>query len=67
MNSTQVLHQQYLKQAGDLSKYDPDQPAEERRKVRRGYRDLQRRLDGKPPRPAHSPLQFIPLITTEAI
>ncbi|KAI5796077.1 Nse4 C-terminal-domain-containing protein [Pyronema domesticum] len=45
MNSTQVLHQQYLKQAGDLSKYDPDQPAEERRKVRRGYRDLQRRLD----------------------
>jgi len=46
LEPSQALHQQVLDIEGDLSVYDPDQPAHERREVRKGYRNLQRRLDG---------------------
>ncbi|KAF8248074.1 Nse4-domain-containing protein [Wilcoxina mikolae CBS 423.85] len=45
MEPSQALHQNVLDVEGDLSVYDPDQPAHERREVRKGYRTLQRRLD----------------------
>ena len=45
-NGTQALHREVLDEEGDLSVYDPDQPAAERRQIRREYRNLQRELDG---------------------
>jgi hypothetical protein len=47
LNTSQALHHQILETEGDRSVYDPDQSVEERRAVRRGYRTLQRTLDGE--------------------
>lgn len=45
MESSQALHRQLLEKEGNPNVYDPDQPAAERREIRRGYRNLQRKLD----------------------
>ena len=46
-NATQVTHRQQLDDAADSRYYDPDQSMEERRAVRKEYRDLSRDLTGK--------------------
>jgi hypothetical protein len=46
MDPSQALHHQLLEKEGNRDVYDPDQPAAERREVRKGYRNLQRTLDG---------------------
>ena len=51
LNTSQALHHQILETEGDRSVYDPDQSVEERRAVRRGYRNLQRTLDGEQTKP----------------
>ncbi|KAL8828134.1 MAG: hypothetical protein Q9191_002764 [Dirinaria sp. TL-2023a] len=43
-NATQAAHQKRLEEAGDRSVYDPDQTIEERRAIRKEYRDLSREL-----------------------
>ena len=45
-NETQAAHQKRLEEAGDRSVYDPDQTIEERRAIRKEYRDLSRELTG---------------------
>lgn len=45
-NETQAAHQKRLDEAGDRSVYDPDQTIEERRAIRKEYRDLSRELTG---------------------
>ena len=45
-NATQTAHQKRLEEAGDRSVYDPDQSIEERRAIRKEYRDLSRELTG---------------------
>ena len=46
VNATQVAHEKRLESAGDLSVYDPDQSIEERRVIRKDYRDLSKELTG---------------------
>lgn len=45
-NATQTAHQKRLDEAGDRAVYDPDQSIEERRAIRKEYRDLSRELTG---------------------
>ena len=45
-NAIQAAHQKRLDEAGDPSVYDPDQTIEERRAIRKEYRDLSRELTG---------------------
>ncbi|KAI5777667.1 Nse4 C-terminal-domain-containing protein [Geopyxis carbonaria] len=45
VDPSQALHNQVLEEESNLDVYDPDQPAEERREVRKDYRALQRKLD----------------------
>jgi len=45
-SATQAAHEQRLESAGDTSVYDPDQSIEERRVIRKDYRDLSRELTG---------------------
>ena len=45
-NVTQSFHRQRLDEAGNRDYYDPDQDIEQRRAVRRDYRDLSRELTG---------------------
>lgn len=45
-NISQTAHQQALEAVNDTRYYDPDQPMEERRAVRKGMRDLGRELNG---------------------
>lgn len=53
---TQSLHQQHLEEAADKDLYDPDQDIEQRRALKRDYRDLTRELTGTGERRA--PLTF---------
>lgn len=46
LHPTQAMLAEVLEEQGNLEIYDPDQSPEERRKVRKGYRQLQRKLDG---------------------
>ena len=46
-NATQAAHEKRLDSAGDTSVYDPDQSIEERRAIRKDYRDLSRELTGR--------------------
>lgn len=46
-NASQIAHQRELDEIDDTKFYDPDQPIEERRVVRKGIRDLFRELAGK--------------------
>ncbi|MCJ1257831.1 nuclear protein [Lignoscripta atroalba] len=43
-NASQAAYQRQLDLEGDIQYYDPDQPMEERRAVRKGIRDLAREL-----------------------
>ncbi|KAG8525854.1 uncharacterized protein KY384_000614 [Bacidia gigantensis] len=43
-NATQTLHRQKLDEAGDSDYYDPEQSMEQRRALRKDYRDLSREL-----------------------
>ncbi|KAL9130158.1 MAG: hypothetical protein Q9217_001593 [Psora testacea] len=43
-NATQVAHRQKLEDVGNTQYYDPEQDMDERRKVRKNYRDLSREL-----------------------
>ncbi len=45
-NATQAAHQQQLDDVGNRNFYDPEQSMEERRAVRKDYRDLSRELTG---------------------
>lgn len=45
-STTQAAHEKRLETAGDTSVYDPDQSIEERRVIRKDYRDLSRELTG---------------------
>ena len=45
-NATQVAHEKRLEMAGNTSVYDPDQSIDERRAIRKDYRDLSRELTG---------------------
>ena len=45
-NATQAMHQQQLDDVGNKDFYDPEQNMEQRRAVRRDYRDLSRELTG---------------------
>lgn len=47
-NASQVAFRRGLDEVDDTKYYDPDQPIEERRIVRKGIRDLFRELAGKP-------------------
>ena len=44
--SSQATHQRRLQQVNDTDFYDPDQDEDERRRVRKGLRDLTRELNG---------------------
>ena len=46
LNATQTIHRQRLEEAGNRDFYDPEQSMEQRRAVRRDYRDLSRELTG---------------------
>ena len=46
-NASQIAFQESLKSIENTDLYDPEQPMEERRAVRRGIRDLGRDLNGK--------------------
>ena len=46
-DATQAAHERRLDSAGDVSVYDPDQSIEERRMIRKDYRDLSRELTGR--------------------
>lgn len=46
IDPTQALHNQILEEEGDRDAYDPDQDPEERRQVKKQYRELQRKLQG---------------------
>ena len=46
-NVSQAVFQRELDEVDDTKYYDPDQPIEERRIVRKGIRDLFRELAGK--------------------
>ena len=46
-NLTQSLHQQRLEEVAEKDLYDPDQDIEQRRALKRDYRDLSRELTGK--------------------
>ena len=46
-NASQMAYQRELREINDTTYYDPDQPMEERRAVRKGIRDLARGLTGK--------------------
>ena len=46
-NTSQIELQEALRSIDDNDLYDPDQPMEERRTVRKGIRDLGRDLNGK--------------------
>lgn len=46
LNATEAALEQRLDLAGDASVYDPDQSIEERRVIRKDYRDLSRELTG---------------------
>lgn len=46
IDPTQALHNQILDDEGDRDAYDPDQDPEERRQVKKQYRELQRKLQG---------------------
>ena len=46
-NTSQIASQEGLRSVADIDLYDPDQPMEERRTVRKGIRDLGRDLNGK--------------------
>ena len=48
-NPSQLAHERQLEQAGNIDYYDPDQSMEERRAVRKGFRDLSRELQGQAP------------------
>lgn len=43
---SQAVHRRRLRQINDTDYYDPDQDEEERRRVRKGLRDLTRELNG---------------------
>lgn len=45
-NASQAVYQKQLAQAGDTRYYDPNQSMEERRAVRKEYRELARDLTG---------------------
>ena len=45
-NATQAMHQRQLDDVGDTDFYDPEQSMEQRRALRRDYRDLSRELTG---------------------
>ena len=45
-NATQVAHRHKLENVGNSQYYDPEQAMDERRKVRKDYRDLSRELTG---------------------
>ena len=47
-NTSQVSYGRELSEMEDTTYYDPDQPMEERRAVRKGIRDLARGLTGRP-------------------
>ena len=46
-NASQAVHGRALEMVTDTQYYDPDQPMEERRAVRKGIRDLARELAGQ--------------------
>ena len=46
-STSQVTHRRQLEEAGDARYYDPNQSMDERRAVRKEYRDLSRDLTGK--------------------
>ena len=45
-NATQVAHREKLDNVGDTLYYNPEQDMDERRQVRKDYRDLSRELTG---------------------
>ena len=45
-NASQTAHERELAEAGDRRFYDPDQSMDERRAVRKDFRDLSRELTG---------------------
>lgn len=45
-NASQTAHERELAEVGDLRFYDPDQSMDERRAVRKDFRDLSRELTG---------------------
>lgn len=45
-NASQTVHEKELAKVGNLQHYDPDQSMEERRAVRKTFRDLSRELAG---------------------
>ena len=57
LDASEARHEKILEEEGNRDYYDPEQPVAERRKVRKGYRDLQRTVDGtSPPRLLSHPL-----------
>ena len=46
LNATQITHAKQLAEAADKDFYDPEQSIEERRAVRKDFRDLSRELTG---------------------
>ena len=44
--ASQIAHARELDEVGDTQYYDPDQSMEERRAIRKGFRDLSRELTG---------------------
>jgi hypothetical protein len=45
-HGSQAVHRRRLQQVNDTDYYDPDQDEDERRRVRKGLRDLTRELNG---------------------
>ena len=48
LNASQTAHERELAEVGDRRFYDPDQSMDERRAVRKDFRDLSRELTGTP-------------------
>ena len=46
-NASQALHERKLAEAGDTAYYDPNQNMNERRAVRKDFRDLSKELTGR--------------------
>lgn len=49
IDPTQALHNRVLEEEGDRDAYDPDQDPEERRQVKKQYRELYRNFQGTSP------------------
>lgn len=47
LDATQALYNKVLEEEADKDAYDPDQDPEERRQVKKQYRDLARKLQGE--------------------